>query len=114
MDRVQIVVGLIIVFLLAVIVNMVRKNKIDLRYALGWIILGVIVLVLDIFPDILAVISKLLGITVPSNMIFLVGFLLSFIMIYLLTVSVSKLSGNVKRLTQEMALLKDSMEKNEK
>ena len=109
--RLQIVVGVIAVLALLFISNMVRKKTIDLRYALSWMCLAVVILILDIFPEIVFGIASLMGINVPSNMIFFVGFLLLIVMIYSLTVMVSRLSAKTKRLTQELALLREEMER---
>lgn len=108
--KLQIILGIIIISMILIICNMVRKKSIDLRYALGWMVLGAVMLVLDIFPNLIISLAKLAGISVPSNMVFLVGFLLAIIVIYSLTVALSHLSLKVKKLTQEMALLRADME----
>lgn len=109
--RLQIVIGIVAVFALLFILNMVRKKKIDLKHALSWVFFAVIVLILDIFPQILFGIAELMGVTVPSNMIFLVGFILLIVIIYSLSVVVSKLAAQAKRLTQEIALLREEIER---
>lgn len=109
--RLQIVIGFIVLAMILCIANMVRKKKIDLRYALSWLCLAVIILLLDIFPQIVFGFAELIGISVPSNMVFFVGFIFVVILIYSVTVSVSRLSLKVKRLTQELALLREEMER---
>ena len=109
--RLQIVIGVIIVGMLFIIANMVRKKKIDLRYALSWICLAVLLLILDIFPNIMEKLAELIGIKTPSNMVFFLGFILLVIVIYSLTASVSRLSNKTKRLTQELALLREELER---
>lgn len=109
--RLQIVIGMIAILALLMIANMVRKEKIDLRYALSWMCLTVIILVLDIFPQIVFVIADLMGISIPSNMVFFVGFILLVVMVYSVTVVVSRLSAKTKRLTQELALLREELER---
>ncbi|MBE5940971.1 MAG: DUF2304 domain-containing protein [Lachnospiraceae bacterium] len=110
--RLQIFIGIMVVAMLLAIANMVRKGKIDLRYALGWMGFAVFLLVLDIFPEIVFWFAELIGISIPANMLFLIGVILAIVMIYSLTVSVSNLSMKVKRLTQELALLRAELEKN--
>lgn len=112
--KLQIVIGVIIVIMLFIIVNMVRTKKIDLRYALSWIILAVILLILDIFPQIVYAIARLVGIAIPSNMVFFLGFVLIVAVVYSLAASVSRLSSKQKRLIQEVALLREEMERNKK
>lgn len=112
--RLQIIIAIIVVAAIFGIVNMVRKGKIDLRYALAWILLGVLILVFVIFPRLLIVLSDLFGVAAPVNMVFFVGFCIAIAVIYSQSVSISKLSYKVKKLTQELAIMKQQIEdKNE-
>ena len=109
--KLQIIIGIIIVGMLLLVANMVRKKKIDLRYALSWMCLAIVLLILDIFPQIMEWAADVIGIETPSNMLFFFGFLLLVIIIYSLTASVSRLSNKTKRLTQELALLREELER---
>ena len=109
--RIQIVIAVIAVLGILSICNMVRKNKLDLRYALIWIVVGLCVVVLDAFPGLLGGITEFLGIELPINMLFFLGFCFSLLIIFGLTKAVSDLSYKIKRLTQELALLKNEIEK---
>ena len=51
--RIQIIIAIVIIIALFVIVNMIRKKALELRYALTWLGVGAIVLVLDVFPGIM-------------------------------------------------------------
>ena len=51
--RLQIIIAVIIVFALCVIVNMIRKKRLELRYALAWLVVGGVILVLDCFPKLI-------------------------------------------------------------
>lgn len=109
--RLQIIIGVLIVLALLAICNMVRKKKLDLKYALVWLCVGCVVLVFDISPQLLGIIAGVLGIGLPVNMLFFLGFVFSLLIIFVLTVSVSRLSDKVKRLTQEVALLEKELRK---
>ena len=102
--RLQIIVAIAILFALGVIINMIRKRALELRYALAWLIVGVGVLVLDIFPGIMEKLASVLGIYSPVNMLFFLGFCFSLVIIFVLTVAVSRMSIRIKELTQELAL----------
>ena len=52
--RTQIIVAVIVLAAFAYLVGKIRKNKLELKYALSWIIMGVLILLLDIFPGIIA------------------------------------------------------------
>ncbi|OUQ46833.1 DUF2304 domain-containing protein [Lachnoclostridium sp. An118] len=102
--RLQIIVAVIIIIALAVIINMIRKKALELRYALAWLLVGVGVLILDIFPGIMEKLATALGIYSPVNMLFFMGFCFSLIIIFVLTIAVSRMSIRIKNLTQELAL----------
>lgn len=105
--RIQIIVAIFIIFALAIIVNMIRKKALELRYALAWIAVGVGVLILDVFPGMMEVLAKALGIASPINMLFFLGFCFSLIIIFVLTIAVSRMSVRIKELAQELALYKN-------
>ena len=83
---------------------MIRKKALELRYALTWLGVGAVVLVLDVFPEIMGWLARIMGITLPSNMLFFLGFCFSLTIIFGLTIAVSRMSIRIKNLTQEMAL----------
>ena len=101
----------VIVLALAGIANMVRKEALDLKFALSWLAVGVIVLILDIFPGIMNYLVSLLGIELPVNMMFFFGFCFTLLLVFTLTVKVSKQAEQLKRLTQTIALLEENIRK---
>ncbi|MCI9176148.1 MAG: DUF2304 domain-containing protein [Lachnospiraceae bacterium] len=109
--KIQIIIGVIMVIGVLCICNMIRKNKLDLRYGLIWILVGLCVVVLDFCPGLLNFLTDMMGIELPINMLFFLGFCFSLIIIFGLTKTVSELSHKVKRLTQEIALLKEELER---
>lgn len=108
--RIQIIIAILLVLVLFVIMNSVRKQKIDFRHALSWIIYIVIMLLFDIFPQLVQWVSDIVGIELPINMLFFFGVSIAFLLIYSLTMTVSNLTEKVKKLTQEVALLEKKLE----
>ena len=51
--RIQLIIGIIVIIALGVIINMIREKRLELRYALAWLIVGVGILVLDCFPQLI-------------------------------------------------------------
>ena len=103
--RFQIIIAVIVLIGLVYLVNLIRKNRLELKYALSWIIVSVLVLILACFPVIMDKLAALLGIASPVNMLFLFGFLFISLIILTLTVALSIAASSVKRLTQKTALL---------
>lgn len=99
-----IIAGIIIVGILYII-NLIRRNRLELKYALSWLVVAAIVLGIDVFPAVMDKLALFLGIASPMNMMFFMGLLFSLVIILTLTVAVSIAAGSVKRLTQKIALL---------
>ncbi len=113
--KIQIFVALFIVLALVIITNMIRKKSLELRYALAWLLVGISILVLDLFPQLITWMAEIVGIVVPVNMLFFLGFCFSLGIIFILTIAVSRMSIKVKNLAQELALFeKESKNSEEK
>ncbi|MGF0031904.1 DUF2304 domain-containing protein [Bariatricus sp. SGI.154] len=102
--RIQIIIALVIIIALIIVVNMIRKKALELRYALAWLGVGFGVLVLDLFPGLMQWLAILMGIELPINMLFFLGFCFALIIIFGLTLAVSRMSIRIKELSQELAL----------
>ena len=102
--RIQIAVGVVVVIALVIIVNMIRNKKLELRYALAWLLVGFGILLFDCFPQILKILSDELGVWSPINMLFFLGFCFSLGIIFTLTIAVSRMSVRIKKLAQQIAL----------
>jgi hypothetical protein len=102
---VQQVVGILCIIAILYIGNLVRVKRLELRYALVWFAVGVMLLIFDLAPGIMEWLARLLGIALPINMLFFLGFGFVLIIILTQTVVISNLTRKTKRLTQEVALL---------
>lgn len=108
--KLQLIIGICLVVALLAIVNMIRKRKLELKYALSWLIAIVFVLIMDCFPVLLTRLSYFLGIWAPVNMIFFLGFCFSLLIIFVLTVTLSRMSERVRKLAQAVALNEEKIE----
>ena len=102
--KIQLIIGICLVVALLAIVNMVRKRKLELKYALSWMVVLCALLIFDCAPKFLIVVSDFLGIYAPVNMIFFLGFCFSLLIIFSLTVALSRMSNSVRTLDQMVAL----------
>ncbi len=109
--RIQILIAVLVLLAILGIANMVRKETLDIKFALSWLTVGVVVLILDIFPGIMTYLVHLFGIELPVNMMFFFGFCFTLYLVFALTVKVSRQSEQLKRLTQEIALLEQGVQK---
>ena len=102
--KLQLIIGAALLAGLILILYMVKKRSIDLKYALTWLLAICFVLVMDCFPRLLDRLSRALGVFSPVNMIFFLGFCFSLLIIFTLTVIISRMSERIRKLSQAVAL----------
>lgn len=112
--KLQITILLALLLALGAIVNMIRRKSLELKYALSWLFVLAAVAVCAAFPKTMVVMAHFLGIDAPVNMIFFLGFCFSLVIIYTLTVSLSRMSTKMRKLTQIIALNEDRIKALEK
>ncbi len=90
---------------LAVVLRYLIIKKLNLKYALVWLLTSIVLLLLAIFPNVAIWAAGFVGIELPVNAVFLFAILLAFIIILTLTAIVSHLNKRIYRLTQMQAVL---------
>ena len=103
--QLQIIIGVLVVCAFLLIVNMVRKRKLELKYALTWFIMLIGIGIMVCIPGIMNKFAEFLGIYSPVNMIFFLGFVFAIIIIFVLTVTLSRLSARIRRMAQIVAMM---------
>ena len=104
-DRIQIFAVVASGVLLLVVLELVRRRRLMERYALLWLLSGIVLLGLSAFRDLLQTAADLFGIAYPPSALFFIA--LGFVLLLLLhfSVAVSRLSDQTKVLAQRLALL---------
>lgn len=100
-------IGLILgaILFLFIILWMLKKKKLTVRYSIVWFFAAFVLVLFAVFPYIVLVLRDLLQVELVSNLVFLM--VLAFVLFMLLSISciVSVFSEKLKRLSQEAALL---------
>ena len=91
----------------------IKGQKLALQYSLSWLALLIVLLIVTIFPDILTILAHAAGIELPINMVFFLGFVFILLIIYNLTSAISRMSNEIKDLTQRLALLEKKLHDDE-
>lgn len=100
--------------LVALCIQLLRHGIMEYKVALLWMAGGFLMLLVSIFPKPLFLLAQWVGIVEPVNMVFLMAFFLTLLLLLVLSVVVSKLSTRIRILTQAIALLeKRVMDKHE-
>ena len=106
--RVLLVLGALFTFYM--ITRRVRKKKILMQDAIYWLVLGVLILIVAIFPSGIIRLAAWLGFMSASNFVFLIIVALLLIKIFSLSCDVSLLRHKVEELSQEDALSEKRLE----
>jgi len=107
--KAQIIALIATLAIFALILELVRRRRLVERYALLWMSVAAILLVLAIWTDGLDVIADLMGIEEPANAIFILAFGTVFLLLLNFSVATSRLSEETKILAQETARLEQEL-----
>lgn len=104
--QLKVLLLIISIFLFFSTLNLVRKQKISLKYSLIWIFSSLVLLVISIFTDFFNKLTNLIGFQLSSN--FVIAILIFFLLIITrqLTRIVSDQNKKITKLIQEISLLK--------
>lgn len=111
MDNSKLTFWLLVVafILVAITLIVLRKNKINIKFAILWLIPAFAIILLALFPNLFLYFAKLFGFQTTSNLI--IGFILVLVLflIMALTIVVTDLSKKNTLLVQEVSLLKNEL-----
>jgi hypothetical protein len=107
-QRVEVIAVAVVVS--ALIFELVRRRRLMERYAILWLVAGVIVLVLALWKGLLTTLSHAAGIYYPPSALFAVAFLFVLVMLVHFSMTVSRLSDQNTVLAQRLALLQQRLE----
>ncbi|WDF53918.1 DUF2304 domain-containing protein [Mucilaginibacter sp. KACC 22063] len=111
MGRIQIITIAASFLFLLYISRLIIKGRLREEYSIVWCICTIILLIFSFWRNGLAVMSELFGVYEPPNLVFTASIFA--ILIYLLHLSVvaSKLHKQNKQMAQQIALLKNDIDK---
>jgi len=109
--RLQIILLVTTVIFLIYIINLVANRRLELHYALTWLISTITLIIITILPGALELISNVLSIKEPVNTLFLAITFGIILIILSLTRALSKIFILVNTLIQEVGLLKMEVDK---
>lgn len=112
--RLQIVVAAIIIIGLIYIIKKTRSHQVDLKYALIWFLVGLLYLIFDLIPPFQMAVTRVLGISTPVMMLLFMAIGFIFLILFTLTAIVSAQTQKIRRLIQEVAILRSELEEIDK
>jgi hypothetical protein len=91
---------------LAGIVELLRRRQLGEKYAVLWLVVGVTLLVFTVFPGLSIWLARVLGVAVPTNLLFFVGILFLVGVVLHLSWEVSRLENETRKLAEDQAILR--------
>lgn len=95
---------------LAVIVWMLLSHRLREKYAILWLVVGLGMLVLTLFPALLEGLSDLLGVQVPTNLLFVLALALLIGVTLHQSWELSTVEDETRRVAEEVAILRAEVE----
>jgi len=93
------------VLVLVVVIELLRRRRLRERHAIWWFVAGVLALIVSVFPGTLLWGSKLIGVEVPTNLIFFVSIAILFLVCLQASAELTELESKTRRLAEQTALL---------
>lgn len=92
------------------VVWLLRQRKLREKYAVLWILVGVVTLVLAGFPQLLNWAAELTGFALPSNLLFMLAIFLLMGVCLHLSLEISVVEDETRALAEEAAILRSQLD----
>lgn len=101
---------LIAIAVLVTVIVMLRSQLLREKYAVLWVLVGLLIVVLAVFPDLLELLAESVGVAVPSNLLFALAILMLLGVSLQMSLEVSRLDEEARVLSEETAILRLQVE----
>lgn len=105
MSRTTIFFGVMALLVIIFLFNLVRSRRLREKYVALWMTVGLIVIVLAVFPGLLGSVAHLVGVQVPSNLLFALAILLLLGVSIQLSLEISRAEDKTRVLAENVAIL---------
>lgn len=89
---------------LGVVIEMLRRRRLRERHAIWWMVAGVLALVIGVFPGVLTWAADIVGITLPTNLVFFVSIFILFLVSIQHSTELTTLEQKTQTLAERAAL----------
>ena len=111
LSRTQLIAALGAVALALYVLDLVRRRRLSEEYSLLWVFASAAIAVLGFCTPLLVWVTDLLGILGAASTVFACGLAFAIIMLLYLSTKMSRLGQQNHVLTQEMALMRDELQR---
>lgn len=85
-------------------VHKIRKNRLQIEYAISWSLFSALLVFLGAFPEIVVWAADLIGVKSPANLLYLGIIFILILKQFTTTIKLSKMDRQITELTQYIAL----------
>jgi hypothetical protein len=97
-------------FIALFILWLIRKDHLHVKYAFGWIFIGILSAIIGFFPSIVDYIAYKAGISYPPILAVIIAFAFLIIKVLLMDIERSRQERNFLRLTQRLGMLEAELQ----
>ncbi|MGZ4438066.1 MAG: DUF2304 domain-containing protein [Nocardioides sp.] len=98
------------VTILVVMFEMLRRHRLREKYAVLWCVVALSAVTVALFPGLLRAAAELVGVEVPSNLLFFVASMVLLLLSVQLSYELGRLEEKTRTLAEEVALLRLDLE----
>jgi hypothetical protein len=91
--------------ILVVVVELLRRRHLRERHAAWWFLAGLLALIAGVFPGTLTWAAQLVGITVPTNLVFFVSIAILFLVCLQHSSELTQLESKTRTLAERIAIM---------
>ncbi len=99
-----------LVFIAGIIIYLMKKDKISIKYSILWLLTIVLAFIVLIIPNLLEFISKILGFELVSNMVLCIFIVILLLISIAQTVMITNQKKKITLLVQEVGIMKKKLE----
>jgi hypothetical protein len=99
------------ILIVAVVLVMLRNGKLREKYAILWLVIGTLTIVLALFPNLLEFAADAVGVIVPSNLLFALSILLLVGVSLHVSRELTILEDETRILAEEVSILRAAVER---
>lgn len=86
------------------ILKRIRHAKLQIEYAIFWLLFAGMLLIISIFPNLMIMLTRAVGMQSPINCVFLLVIFTLMIKLFMQTIEHSQLEDKLRQLTQRLAI----------
>jgi hypothetical protein len=107
--RLTLVAAFAVIVVVGVVIELIRRRRLQERYALLWIVTGAVMLLLAVWRGALYALADVTGVAYPPSALYMVAGLFVLVVLLHYSTVLSRLSDQNKTLAQRIALLEERL-----